>query len=67
LALNLILLPSEEKILMGAQKVRVESGLLTNDSVIVASMREYGISKIATHDGMFDSVIGVSVFRPNDI
>lgn len=52
---------------MGAQKVRVESGLLTNDSVIVAAMHEFGISKIATNDGMFDAVIGLSVFRPTDI
>jgi predicted nucleic acid-binding protein len=67
LALNLILLPCEEKIVMGAQTVRLGSGLLTNDSVIVATMREYGISNIATNDGMFDSVFGVSMFRPNDI
>ena len=67
LALNLIFLPCEEKILTGAQNVRLQSGLLTNDSVIVATMREYGLSNIATHDAMFDSVVGLSVFRPDDI
>ena len=53
LALNLVFLPSEEKIVIGAQRARVEAGLLTNDSVIVAAMREYGISNIATNDGGF--------------
>lgn len=67
LALNLILLPCEEQIVRGAQAVRIASGFLTNDSVIVATMQEYGISKIATHDAMFDTVVGLSVFRPNDI
>jgi len=67
LALNLIFLPCEEEILIGAQRVRLQSGLLTNDSVIVSTMREYGISKIATNDALFDSVLGVSVFRPDDV
>lgn len=67
LALNLIFLPCEEKIVVGAHKVRIQSGLLTNDSVIVATMREYGISNLATHDAGFDSVPGLSVFQPDDI
>jgi predicted nucleic acid-binding protein len=67
LALNLVFLPGEEKIVVGAQKVRVEAGLLTNDSVIVAAMREYGISNIATSDAMFSAVSGLSVFSPTDL
>ncbi len=67
LALNLVLLPSDEKIVVGAQTVRDEVGLLTNDSVIVAAMREYGISNIASNDGMLGAVPGLSVFSPTDI
>jgi predicted nucleic acid-binding protein len=67
LALNLVLLPCEDNIVVGAQKERVDAGLLTNDSVIVAAMREYGISKIATRDAIFDSVTGLSVFSPTDV
>ena len=33
-----------------AQAVRLNAGLLKNDSIIVAAMREYGISLIATND-----------------
>src|SRR5487761_315513 len=43
LALNILLLPMAESIVMGAQIERAHSGLLTNDSVIVAAMKEYGI------------------------
>ncbi len=67
LALNLVLLPGEEKIVIGAQQARLEAGLLTNDSIIVATMREYGISKIATKDAIFEAVNGLSVFSPTDL
>lgn len=67
LALNLILLSCEENIIVGAQKVRTERGLLTNDSIIVATMREYEISNIATNDGGFALVNGLSVFSPTDL
>jgi predicted nucleic acid-binding protein len=43
------------------------AGLLTNDSIIVAAMREYGITNIATHDALFDTVAGITVFSPTDL
>ena len=67
LALNLVYLPMEEKIVKGAQPERVTAGLLTNDSIIVPAMREYGISQIATNDKGFNAVAGISVFSPTDI
>lgn len=67
LALNIVLLPMEKNIVVGAQTERVDAGLLTNDSIIVATMREYGISRIATRDNQFDSVGGIVVFSPTDV
>jgi len=66
LALNLLVLPMEQDIVEGAQAERVNAGL-TNDSLIVAAMREYGISKIATNDRQFETVAGISVFSPTDV
>lgn len=40
LALNLLFMPVNETIIRNAQTVRQEAGLLTNDSMIVAAMRE---------------------------
>jgi predicted nucleic acid-binding protein len=57
----------EQDIVVGAQTERVNSGLLTNDSIIVAAMREYGVSRIATNDSQFDTVPGISVFSPTDV
>jgi len=67
LALNLVLLPMEEKILSRAHQERLAAGLMTNDSVIVAAMREYGILNIATADRGFNTVAGISVFYPTDL
>ena len=44
LALNLLFAPVNEVIIRTAQAVRQEAGLLTNDSLLVAAMRECGLS-----------------------
>lgn len=67
LALNMVFLQMEQNIVEGAQTERVDVGLLTNDSIIVAAMREYGITKIATNDRQFEAVTGISVFAPTDV
>ncbi len=67
LALNLLFLPTDQNVVNKAQGERVAAGLLTNDSIIVAAMREYGISRIATNDALFDTVAGISVFSPTDV
>jgi predicted nucleic acid-binding protein len=67
LNLNLLFVPLEESILRGAQPERINSGFLTNDSMIVAAMREYGVSRLATNDRRFDGVAGITVFSPTDI
>ena len=67
LALNILFLPMEDDIERKAQTERVNAGLLTNDSIIVATMREYGLTHIASNDGIFDSVAGLTVFSPTDL
>jgi predicted nucleic acid-binding protein len=67
LALNLVFIPMELRIVIGAQRERVATGLLTNDSIIVAAMQEYGISGIAPNDKMFDAAHGLEVFAPGDV
>ncbi|HEY3381902.1 MAG TPA: PIN domain-containing protein [Vicinamibacterales bacterium] len=52
---------------MRAMDIRSATGLLTNDSLIVATMRDAGVSAIATADGDFARVEGLEVFRPTDL
>lgn len=67
LALNVLMLPLEQDVVEAGQIERVNAGLLTNDSITVAAMRAYGISRVATADQQFQSVAGISVFSPTDL
>ena len=67
LALNLLFMPVNETIIRNAQTVRQEAGLLTNDSMIVAAMREYGLSFLASNDSDFERVRDITVFKPTDL
>jgi len=50
-----------------AADVRAAHGLFTNDSIIVATMRDAGVTAIATADRDFERVEGIEVFRPTDL
>jgi predicted nucleic acid-binding protein len=67
LALNILLVDNNEPIIRAAQPERAAGHLLTNDSVIVSCMRDYGVSFLATNDSDFERVAGISVFRPDDV
>lgn len=65
--LNIVIVGSDESRLHRAQTVRSNHGLLTNDSLILAAMDEYGITCLASRDQDFDHVPGLTVYRPTDI
>jgi predicted nucleic acid-binding protein len=67
LALNLLFFSTDEQIVRSAQSERQGTGLLTNDSMIMSCMREYGIPYLATADGDFDRASGITVFGPDDL
>jgi predicted nucleic acid-binding protein len=67
LSLNLLFMAVTESVVRGAQSVRSSSSLLTNDSMIVSCMREYGLSFLASSDADFERVAGITVFKPTDL
>jgi predicted nucleic acid-binding protein len=67
LRLNLTLVPISEQTVREAQSDRVSAGLLTNDSMIVAEMRNLGIQALASHDQDFERVTGIELFSPDDV
>jgi predicted nucleic acid-binding protein len=60
-------LPVSESILRSAQAERQTAGLLTNDSLIISCMREYGLSFLATNDSDFERVVDITLFKPGDL
>lgn len=67
LSLNLLVLATDENMVRLAHTERQNASLLTNDSMIVACMRYYGINFLATKDEDFEMVSGISVFQPDDL
>jgi len=67
LALNLLFFSTDEQIVRNAQHERRSASVLTNDSMILSWMREYGIGHIATADHDFERASGITVFGPDDI
>lgn len=65
--LNILVLPSEESRLHRAQIIRSRHGLLTNDSLIVPAMEEFGIDSLATRDNDFDHISELIVYKPADV
>jgi predicted nucleic acid-binding protein len=67
LALNLLFLALDEDVLRAGFFERHASGLLTNNSMIVSSMRLLGVLNLATADADFDRVVGITVYGPSDL
>ena len=65
--LNILVLTTDEARLHRAQTIRTRHGLLTNDSLIVAAMQEFGMHSLATRDNDFDHVSELTVYKPTDI
>lgn len=65
--MHLTILPLTLDIIHASADVRSGEGLLTNDSLVVAFMREQGLTQLATANGDFDKVGGIQVFKPADL
>lgn len=67
LSLSLLFLKVDEDILKGAHSVRQRTGLLNNDSIVIACMRSLGVAYLASNDRGFERVPGLTIFRPTDL
>jgi len=54
-------------VVRASEAIRVQNGLMTNDSITVALMRKLSLTAIATADADFDAISVLSVYQPGDI
>ena len=54
-------------IVRASEAIRVQEGLMINDSVTVALMRKMGVTDIAMADADFNNVLHIRVYQPGDI
>jgi predicted nucleic acid-binding protein len=65
--MHLTILPLTLAIVQASAEVRKGEGLLTNDSWVVACMREQGLAQLATANGDFDQVGDMKIYKPTDL
>lgn len=65
--LNIRIRTITSAVVRASEVIRVQDGLMTNDSVTVALMRKLGLTDIATADADFNHVSALRVYQPEDI
>jgi len=56
--------PLKPELILNSQAIRSRYGLMVNDSLIAATMREIGVEAIATNDDGFSKVEWIKVYKP---
>jgi predicted nucleic acid-binding protein len=62
--LGIRILTIPETLVETAAMLSRQTGLLSDDALILALMRQHGLSKIASHDADFDRVPGLTRYAP---
>ncbi len=65
--MNITILSLTNELIRKSAKVRQTEGLLTNDSLVVAVIKDIGLSKLATNDSDFDNIKWLQVYKPADL
>jgi predicted nucleic acid-binding protein len=58
------ILPLDEHRFHRAHPLRLQYGLMTNDSLLLAATEVFGIESLATNDTDFDSIPWLTVYKP---
>lgn len=62
--LGIQVLPISEPLVLAATNFSQQFELLTGDALIVAVMRQQGLTKLASEDADFDRVLGITRYAP---
>jgi predicted nucleic acid-binding protein len=62
--LGIQVLPLSESLVLAGTHLSQQFELLTGDALIVAVMRQYGLTKLASEDADFDRVLGLTRYAP---
>jgi predicted nucleic acid-binding protein len=53
-----------ESLIETAALLSIQTGLLSNDALLVAVMQQHGLAHLASHDADFDRVPGLTRYAP---
>ena len=63
-ALRIEILPISWELLLASQRISAEEGLLTNDALLIAVMRERRLTHLASNDADFARLRDITLWRP---
>ena len=59
--------PLTPELILNSQVIRARYGLMVNDSLIAATMKETGVEALATNDDGFSRIDWITVYKPQDL
>ncbi len=59
--------PLTAELMLNSQVIRARHGLMVNDSLIAATMKESGVEALATNDDGFSRIDWITVYKPQDL
>ena len=65
--MNIRIIALTNELIKKSAKIRSTEGLLTNDSLVVAALKDMDLVNLATNDNDFDGIKWLSVFKPSDL
>lgn len=65
--MNIEIVPLTHDCIKKSAEIRQSEGILTNDSLVVATMREKGIAILLTNDNDFDHIGWLHIYKPSDV
>lgn len=65
--MNLRITALTNELIKKSSKIRSTEGLLTNDSLVVAALKDLDLVNLATNDNDFDRIKWLSVLKPSDL
>ncbi|MGD0280884.1 MAG: PIN domain-containing protein [Dissulfurispiraceae bacterium] len=65
--MNIRIIALTDGLIKKSAKIRSAEGLLTNDSLVVAALKDLNLVNLATNDNDFDNIKWLSVFKPSDL
>jgi len=65
--MNVNVVSLTHELIKKSAKIRQSEGLLTNDSIVVAAIKDLGLSSLVTNDNDFDRIEWLNIYKPSDI
>ncbi len=65
--MNINVVSLTHELIKKSAKIRQSEGLLTNDSIVVAAVKDLGFSSLVTNDNDFDRIEWLNIYKPSDL